>query len=431
MGWNGSGVWSAPSLPGSFNPAIVGQQATAADWNTFLSALSGITGLSNLICKDGQTVPTDNLPMGGFRHTGVGAATALTQYGVVGDVINTGYIYGDDVGAADAYEITLPVAPSAYVKGQTYRTVIANTNLTDAPTFVVTGLATGTIVNGDGSVLTIGVLQAGASALLQVSSVSGSTPTFQLLGVASMPVPVQVLFAYLAGLGTANNVSSPNTEIDVAAGECANDTNVKMMSYAGGTLNCSTTGANGLDTGSLADSTWYHLFVIGKTDGTTALLASTSISSPAFPSGYTLKRRIASFLTDASAHILAYSQKGSKFLWTVPVLDVSGATLGTTATNFTLSVPLGLIVDALFRASGTSGGTSIAIYSPNQSTQTVGNQTGGPNLIIVSGVSGNGSAGNFQIQTDTASHIAAVGNANSSTFQVKTDGWIDTRGRDS
>ena len=34
------------------------------------------TGLSNCITKDGQTTITANLPMAGFRHTGVGTAIA-------------------------------------------------------------------------------------------------------------------------------------------------------------------------------------------------------------------------------------------------------------------------------------------------------------------------------------------------------------------
>jgi hypothetical protein len=178
VGWNGSGIWSPPSLPGSLSPAITGQQATAADWNTFLAALSGAQGISNLICKDGQTTPTANLPMGGFRHSGVGNPNAIDQYGTVSDLINTGYIYGTDIGAADAYQITLPVALAAYTVGQVFRTLVANTNLTNSPTFQVTGLSAGAIANAS-----IGALSAGTIASVAVTSLVGTTPTFQLLNV--------------------------------------------------------------------------------------------------------------------------------------------------------------------------------------------------------------------------------------------------------
>jgi hypothetical protein len=178
MSWNGTGTWSAPSLPGSLNPAITGQQATPADWNTFLAALSGAQGISNLICKDGQTVPTANLPMGGFRHSGVGNPDAINQYGTVSDLINTGYIYGTDIGAADVYQITLPVALATYAVGQIFRALVANTNLTNSPTFQVTGLSAGAIANAS-----IGALSAGTIASVAVTSLVGTTPTFQLLNV--------------------------------------------------------------------------------------------------------------------------------------------------------------------------------------------------------------------------------------------------------
>lgn len=37
------------------------------------------TGLSNCICKDGQSTPTANIPMGGFKITGLGNASAGTD----------------------------------------------------------------------------------------------------------------------------------------------------------------------------------------------------------------------------------------------------------------------------------------------------------------------------------------------------------------
>jgi hypothetical protein len=433
MPWNGSGVWSAPSLPGSFNPALVGQQATATDWNTFLSALSGAAGLSNAICRDGQSTITANLPMSGFRHTNVGAAQAVNQYGVVGDIINTGYVYGDDVGAADAYEITLSPVPAAYVKGQVFRTIIAHANATTTPTFKVTGLDPGTIENTDGGTIPTGLLKAGASAAVQVSDVSGSTPTFQLLSFGYIAQTTQILFNYFAGLGTSNNGATPNTKIDVAAGECADSTNAQMLSYAGGTLDCGTVGANGLDAGSLANSTWYYLFVIGKMDGTTALLASTSISSPTFPSDYTLKRRILCFKTDGSAHIIGYVQVGDHVQLKAGVTDAS-ATIGTGASStLTLgSVPPGLNVEALFNASNGSGVAVVFyIYSPLATTVTSmpANST---NMVGLAGTSGNGGAGQYRVMTDTSQHVMAIAaNNGAQTINIFTTGWIDRRGRDS
>jgi hypothetical protein len=55
-----------------------------------------------------------------------------------------------------------------------------------------------------------------------------------------------------------------------------------------------------LDTGSIAASTWYHLFhIYNPTSGASDYLASTSFAAPTLPAGYTKKRFIESILTDA------------------------------------------------------------------------------------------------------------------------------------
>jgi len=239
-----------------------------------------------------------------------------------------------------------------------------------------------------------------------------------------------VLRSYLAGLGLSNNTGSPNTKIDVAAGVCSDATNAQMLTLSAGTIDGATVGANGLDAGSLANATWYHVFAIGKADGTTALLASTSVGSPAMPSGYTLKRRIGSFRTNGSAQILAFAQNGDEFLWATPPTDVSAATLGTTSTLYPLTVPPGVTVNALFAGSATSGGNvSVLVQSPVIPAQSLSTQGAGSKLIVVS-ATGNGAGGQFNIRTDTSRNIRAVASANSVTLSIQTDGWIDRRGRD-
>src|SRR5260221_12624952 len=150
-----------------------------------------------------------------------------------------------------------------------------------------------------------------------------------------------LLRSYLAGLTLSNDGTSPNTVIDVSAGICADDANVAMLSLPSGqTINGATTGAGGLDTGSLAASTWYHAFVIGKPGGGAgALLASTSLASPAFPTGYTLKRRIGSFKTDASAHILGFIQVAAYFRGSPPPSALKPASPSPDCAIFPLSCP--------------------------------------------------------------------------------------------
>ena len=63
------------------------------------------------------------------------------------------------------------------------------------------------------------------------------------------------------------------------------------------TINLGTTGADALDAGTIATDTWYYIWVIAKSDGTTKCLASTSSSSPTLPSGYTYKARVGAVQT--------------------------------------------------------------------------------------------------------------------------------------
>lgn len=79
------------------------------------------------------------------------------------------------------------------------------------------------------------------------------------------------------------------------------------------TLDLGTTGALGLDTGVIAQASWYHVYAIGKPDGTSSLLASLNATTPALPSGYTWKRRLGALRTNAaSATLVSTYQVGAR-----------------------------------------------------------------------------------------------------------------------
>lgn len=79
-------------------------------------------------------------------------------------------------------------------------------------------------------------------------------------------------------------------------------------------INISGAGANGLDVGISAQSTWYSLWVISN-GTTTAGLLSLSTSSPTMPAGYTFKARVGWVRTDSTAnkYPLRYVQAGTSF----------------------------------------------------------------------------------------------------------------------
>lgn len=278
-------------------------------------------------------------------------------------------------------------------------------------------------------------LAAGKWALVATAGATGTQGMTGATGATGPAGPTLIPRGHIGGLTLSNDITTPNTKLDVSAGQCADDTNVAVMGLVAGVIDCTTVGANGLDAGVLVLSTWYHVYAIGKVDGTTGLLASTTPISPLMPSGYTLKRRIGSFLTDSSVHIIAFKQFGDRFEWLSPVLDINVTSAGTSAVTRTLTVPTGLVFEVFLSVTLDSDGNGETVYlsalsqtdvasggATSQFGLTVtGTLTAQQGMGFVAGVFTNSSA---QIRSRQSFGAAAQ------RLRLKTHGWVDRRGRD-
>jgi len=74
MSWNGSGTYI---LPPAFSPEVNGTTIDATRYNGLTTDVAG--GISACLAKNGENVPTANLPMAGFKFTGLGEGTAIGQ----------------------------------------------------------------------------------------------------------------------------------------------------------------------------------------------------------------------------------------------------------------------------------------------------------------------------------------------------------------
>ena len=74
------------------------------------------------------------------------------------------------------------------------------------------------------------------------------------------------------------------------------------------TINLGTTGANGLDTGTVAASQWYYIFLISNGSAFAALASLAQF--PALPSGYTYAYRAGAMQTDGSGNLYRTIQRG-------------------------------------------------------------------------------------------------------------------------
>lgn len=252
-------------------------------------------------------------------------------------------------------------------------------------------------------------------------------------------VPSQVaplLRSYIAGLTLSNDGTTPNSVLDIAAGVATDSTNAVIISLGAFTKSTggawvAGSGSNGMGNGlTISNSTWYHV-CLANNSATPDVWFDTSAVCANRPGGISDAkfRRIGSFKTDASAHILAFTQVGDEFIWSNDVGDVNVSNLGTVATLFALSVPSGLQVWARFRYGfgNPSGAAFVLIQSPDETAVATNSPLG--NVTGENASATNQVDGDLTVRTNTSQQIRAVANAASSVLQISTYGWIDYRGR--
>lgn len=114
------------------------------------------------------------------------------------------------------------------------------------------------------------------------------------------------------------------------------------------TMNLALNGANGLDVGSLAASSWYSVWAIGdsRNYNAGAYIATLGTHSvPTMPDGYDVLERVAWFKTDGSSHVIKFAQYGIRgervYIWDegVQVFNGSSPGLSFTALSLAGSVP--------------------------------------------------------------------------------------------
>jgi hypothetical protein len=260
-------------------------------------------------------------------------------------------------------------------------------------------------------------------------------------GDASLTLDVVALAAlrgHLSGLALANNGSDANNDIDIAVGMAVDDGFAAYLRLTSGLtkrLDASWavgTNQGGLDTGAKANSTWYHLWLIQRSDtGVVDALFSTSTTAPTMPANYDRKRRLGAVVTDGSGNLRAFVQQGDTFWWATPIQDVNATNPGTSATSRTLTTPLGVATEAILAVNLNIATLGTYLYvsplaltdaTPSASVFTVHNAT----------VNQGQSQTETRVLTNTSSAIRTrVSNSDAGVgILILTRGWVDRRGRD-
>lgn len=247
------------------------------------------------------------------------------------------------------------------------------------------------------------------------------------------------------GLVTSNNVTDSEHDIDIASGVAtlSDGTNWVVASLSSAITKqidaawVVGTNQGGMDTGSVTVSSWYHVWLIMRSDtGVVDVLFSLSATAPTMPTSYDFKRRIGSVRTNGTSNIFAYVQTGDTYQWNTWEAD-HDADPGTAEILITTLVPSGFKIQWF---------GSLQITQAALSSATIRARLADPDIEDVSSASpedrsidlicdwhssfGAKIAGEFRKITDTSSRLAfRTDYVNVSNVKLITHGWVDPRGR--
>lgn len=266
------------------------------------------------------------------------------------------------------------------------------------------------------------------------------TATEQAQGRSNLSAALK---GHIHGLTLSNNGSDTTNDIDIAAGEAAStETNPVLMVLAAALTKrldaawAVGTGNGGLDTGSIANTT-YHVWLIQRSDtGVVDALFSTSASSPTMPANYDRKRRIGSIIRSGGA-IRAFTQNGDEFLLSTAVNTYNSGSPGTGAVLVAMDVPTGIVVEAIVdwvihNGENTQGFFYLSDPAVNAITPDTSLSTSGKVADSTSGRSQQ-AGGRNSYRTDTSGRIRRNWQGPSTAnvlLYLWTAGWRDRRGRD-
>lgn len=377
--------------------------------------------------------------------------------------------YAVDTGTSNNYVIAPSITYTALSEGQEvfFRAITANTG---ASTLTLNGLTAISLTNPDGTALSSSQIAVGTiyRAIYNANSTrfelafsgpnvdanpllkNSTDPTKQvnfnlgsLTTATTRTITIQDKNLILAGLsdiviprgfiaGATLSTSGASSTMTISSGQATDSTNSVAINLAASigktTANWTVgTGNGGLDTGAIANSTWYYFYLIRRPDtGVVDVIFSLSSFSPTLPTNYTQYRYIGAGFTNGSGQWTGFTQVGDEFTWSTPILDFS-AIGSTTAVTLTCSVPRGRKVKLL--ASVYTG--QIAVYLSDLSNSDLAPSN---TVVPLSTAYSNGVAGQITIYpasvwTNTSAQIRYRNDSAVNTWRLATNGWVDLRDR--
>ena len=170
MSYNGSGTFNINSAG---QPVVSGTVISSTAFNALTSDLA--TGLTTALTKDGQSTPTANITLGGYKITNLAAATLAADAVRFSQLQNFSTNTLITVAGTDTITGTVTPSLAAYAAGQIFSFVAAATNTT-AVTLNIDGVGVKSVTRAGTTALAAGDILTG-----QVAIVEYDGTQFQLL----------------------------------------------------------------------------------------------------------------------------------------------------------------------------------------------------------------------------------------------------------
>jgi hypothetical protein len=307
-------------------------------------------GLSNCLTKDGQQTPTNNIPMGGFRITGLGDAVNATD-AVNARQIQTGAFNTLSV-VTGTDTITGVTSPSfgSYAPGQRFQFLSAGANTTNSVTLNINSLGAKNVLKSGATPIVPGDIAAG-----QMVTVVYDGTQFELVSPASIP-----------GHGNCILTVTSSTTLTLAP------YNGNKLIINGSYYQVPSAGV-GLGNGGLSASTKYFIYAFVSA-GVITLLASatghqTGTNGVEIMTGDPTRTLVGMIFTNASSQFVDNTTTRTCFSWfnrTMKPIALTG--VGSTTSNTAVTISTGI-----FFLQWADGGVSIGVSG------TISNNTAGAN----------------------------------------------------
>lgn len=178
-----------------------------------------------------------------------------------------------------------------------------------------------------------------------------------------------------------STATSPTIQVDIDADEIILTTSgdaVKKIRSVDLTVDITASGANGLDIGVEAVSTWYYLWVVyNATTSTAAGILSASATAPTLPAGYTYRALVGAIRNDAGSDLNFLNQVGNRAAQDESASALTnGVATDFTAIDLTSYVPsTAKIANIDVYITATYDGNVVAYFKPGSATYAAGQKT--------------------------------------------------------